>query len=59
MAAEAIEEREISIWDHISELRSRLLKAIAALVITTVACVAYLAPILIAWLAAPADEQTQ
>lgn len=49
-----VEEKEMTIWDHISELRARLLKAIGAMVITTVACIVYLAPKMIEWLAAPA-----
>jgi len=55
MAGEVIEEQSMSIWDHVGELRSRLLKAIAALVVTTVICIGYLAPIMIEWLAGPAD----
>lgn len=51
-----VEENEMTIWDHVSELRSRLLWAIGALVITTGAFVAYLAPKFIEWLAIPAGD---
>lgn len=52
------EEKEMSIWDHIAELRSRLLWGIGAMVIATAACMAYLAPIFIEWLSKPAGETT-
>lgn len=51
---EVIEEKEMTIWDHIGELRSRLLKGTLALVITTVASVFYLATYAIEFLALPA-----
>jgi sec-independent protein translocase protein TatC len=54
MAAEMITEQEMTIWDHVGELRMRLLKALGALVLTTGASVAFLAPRFIDWLAAPA-----
>lgn len=54
MATDAIEEQEMTIWDHIGELRSRLLKGMLALVVTTVASVFYLATLTIEFLAQPA-----
>ncbi len=48
-----VEEKEMTVWDHISEMRSRLLKGVGALVLTTVACLFYLAPRIIEWLAIP------
>ncbi len=44
----------MSIWDHVGELRTRLLKAMAALVVTTIANVVYLAPFFINVLSWPA-----
>lgn len=52
------EEKEMSIWDHIAELRARLLWGIGAMVVTTGACIVYLAPIFIKWLSLPAGETT-
>lgn len=54
MAPNALEETEMGIWDHLSELRSRLLKAMAALLITTLVSMFYLAPLAIEVLAIPA-----
>lgn len=55
MAAEQLhaEEPEMSIWDHIGELRTRLIKAMAALVVTTLINVSYLATYAIEFLARP------
>jgi sec-independent protein translocase protein TatC len=53
MATEKIEENEMNIWDHIGELRSRLLKAMGALVLMTVLNVAFLADYAIVFLAQP------
>ena len=49
-----VEEQEMSLWDHIGELRMRLVKAMAALVVTTVLSVTYLATYAIEFLAVPA-----
>jgi sec-independent protein translocase protein TatC len=54
MAPNVLEEQEMGIWDHLSELRSRLLKAMAALLITTLVSMFYLAPVAIEILAIPA-----
>ncbi len=43
----------MTIWGHIADLRGRLLKAMAALVITTLACVFYMGTPVVAWLAGP------
>ena len=53
MATDFVEEQEMSIWDHIGELRMRLLKAMAALVVTTLASVLFLANYFMAFLARP------
>jgi sec-independent protein translocase protein TatC len=57
MAAEnslpPIDESEMSIWDHIGELRTRLIWAMGALVVTTVASVVFLAQYFLYWLAIP------
>jgi sec-independent protein translocase protein TatC len=47
-------ENEMTIWDHMGELRSRLLKAMAALAVTTLASIFFLAPTIIDFLAIPA-----
>lgn len=49
----------MTVWDHIGEMRSRLLKGIGALVITTVAFLVYLAPKAIEWLAIPGGGLNQ
>lgn len=54
-----VEEKEMTIWDHIGEMRSRLLKGIGALVLTTVAFLVYLAPKTIEWLAIPGGGLNQ
>ncbi len=56
--ADPIEEKEMSIWDHVAELRTRLLWGIGAMVITTGAFMAYLAPLFIKWLTLPAGTTT-
>lgn len=48
------DEKEMTIWDHMNELRSRLLKAMAAMIITTAASIFFLAPNIIEFLAIPA-----
>jgi sec-independent protein translocase protein TatC len=55
---EPIEEKEMSIWDHVAELRNRLLWGIGAMVVTTGACIGYLAPLFIKWLSLPAGDTT-
>ncbi len=59
IAMENENEKEMSIWDHIGELRSRLLKGMAALVITTLATVVFLAPKIIDILTWPAGGVTK
>jgi sec-independent protein translocase protein TatC len=56
--AEPIEENEMTIWDHVAELRNRLLWGIGTMVLTVGACVAYLAPVFIKWLSLPAGHTT-
>ena len=57
MAAEnslpTIEEDEMSVWDHIGELRKRLIWGMGSLVITTLASVVYLSTFFINFLAQP------
>lgn len=48
------EQNGMSIWDHVSELRSRLLKAMGALVITTVISLFFLGQYFLMILAEPA-----
>ncbi len=48
------EEEGMSVWDHISELRTRLLKGVGALVITTLICVMFLGEPFLQILARPA-----
>lgn len=55
----AQEEEEMSIWDHVAELRSRLLKAMLAMVITVLASVFYLANPAIEFLAQPAGGMSK
>lgn len=52
------EEKQMSIWDHVAELRTRLLWGVGAMVVTTGLCLAYLAPQIIEWLSVPAGETT-
>jgi sec-independent protein translocase protein TatC len=54
MAADTIPEQEMSIWDHVGELRMRLLKGLGALVLTTAVSISFMAPRFIDWLAGPA-----
>lgn len=54
MTADSIEEKEMSIWDHVYELRARLLKAMLALVLTTLVSVFFVANFSIDFLAEPA-----
>ena len=49
-----VDERGMTIWDHLAELRNRVLKAMGWLVVTTVASVFYLANFAIEFLAQPA-----
>jgi sec-independent protein translocase protein TatC len=56
--ADSLEEKEMTIWDHIAELRNRMLWGVGAMVITVGACVAYLAPVFIKWLSLPAGNTT-
>lgn len=51
-----VEEKQMTIWDHISELRTRLLWGVGAMVVTTGLCLAYLAPQIIKWLSIPAGQ---
>lgn len=57
MAAEnildSVEESEMSIWDHIGELRKRLMWGLGALILTTGASVVFLATYFINFLARP------
>ena len=46
-------ENEMSIWDHVGELRSRLLKAMGALVLTTLISIFGLASFFVDFLAGP------
>src|SRR5512138_2696115 len=46
-------EDEMSVWDHIGELRTRLIWGMGALVVTTVASVIFLADYFIEFLARP------
>ncbi len=48
------QQPEASIWQHVDELRSRLVKAMGALVITTLASVFFLGQYVVALLAVPA-----
>lgn len=48
-----MQEEEMSIWDHIGELRMRLVKAMAALVVTTIVSIIFLAERFIVILAQP------
>ena len=48
-----VEEQEMGIWDHIGELRNRLIKAMAALVLTTLLNVMFMATYFIEFLARP------
>lgn len=59
MALEEVQEKEMGVWDHIGELRVRLLKAILAMVVTVGVCVSYLAPRLIDLLSVPAGGMSQ
>jgi sec-independent protein translocase protein TatC len=52
--SEETPENEMSIWDHIAELRNRLLWGMGALVVTTGLSIFYLTPIIIDILAWPA-----
>jgi sec-independent protein translocase protein TatC len=54
MAADSLTEQEMTIWDHIFELRSRLLKAMLAMVLTTMISLFYLGQFAIEFLALPA-----
>jgi len=56
MATNTADDNGMSVWDHIGELRKRLLWAIGALVLTTVVCLAYLAPVIIEWLTIPSGD---
>ncbi len=47
------EQHEMSVWDHIGELRVRLVKAMGALVLTTLASVFFLGQYAVAFLAVP------
>lgn len=47
------EEHQMSVWDHVGELRSRLMKAMGALVIATLASLFGLADFFLKWLAQP------
>ena len=47
------EQHEMSVWDHIGELRVRLVKAMGALVLTTMASVFFLGQYAVAFLAVP------
>ncbi len=57
MAAEntiqPVDETEMSVWDHIAELRTRLIWGMGALVVATVVSVIWLAPFFIEFLARP------
>lgn len=48
-----IEEAEMSVWDHVGELRNRLIWGMGALVITTGASIVFLAQYFIQFLAQP------
>jgi sec-independent protein translocase protein TatC len=52
-AIQPVEEAEMSIWDHIGELRTRLIWAVGALVLTTVISIVFLADYYLAFLAVP------
>ncbi len=54
--ADSTEQNGMSIWDHIAELRKRLLWGIGAMVVTTGACLVYLAPLIIEWLQIPSGQ---
>lgn len=47
------EQQQMSVWDHVGELRSRLMKAMGALVIATLASLFGLADFFLQWLAHP------
>jgi sec-independent protein translocase protein TatC len=57
MAAEnslpPVEETEMTIWDHVGELRNRLIWAMGAMVATTVASIVFLADYFLKFLAQP------
>lgn len=57
-AVDPMEQRDMTIWDHINELRSRILKAMAALVVTTVISVFFLANFLIDFFTVPAGGKS-
>lgn len=54
MTTPPVDDQEMSIWDHISELRKRIIIGLAAVVVTTLASVFMLATPLIEFLARPA-----
>lgn len=47
------EQQQMSVWDHVGELRSRLMKGMGALVIATLASLFGLADFFLKWLAEP------
>mgnify|MGYP000112010249 CR=1 FL=1 len=56
--AEVANENEMSIWDHVGELRARLLKGMGALVLTTLVSVFFLGESFLAILAEPTGGLT-
>jgi sec-independent protein translocase protein TatC len=57
--SEEMPENEMSIWDHIAELRNRLLWGIGSLVVTTVGSIIYLTPFILNFLTWPAGGTQQ